>query len=144
MITSLMINPRLSANAIKEVKYTIDPYDKAQGPVRAMQKFTVILLTTQGTDELHPWFGTELPAITRMNMSNKEEIKLFVKDQVSSAISQFFRLQAGEAKQNNQTIFDVITDIELVGIRVNQFNRLAIDIRFTPAKRESVIYSLEV
>lgn len=143
MITSLMINPRLSTTK-KEVKYTIDPYDKAQGPVRAMQKFTVILLTTQGTDELHPWFGTELPSITRMNMANKEEIKLFVKDQVSSAISQFFRLQAGEAKQNTQTVFDVITDIELVGIRVSQFNRLAIDIRFTPAKRESVIYSLEV
>lgn len=144
MISGLIMNPRLNPLDIRQVFYTMDPYDKSEGPVRAMQKFTVILLTTKGTDALHPWLGTQMSSLPRMNLTQGTELKLFVKDQVNEAISQFFRLQAQERTQNDQTVYDVITDIEFLGVEVKDKNRLAVTVRFTPAARESVIYSLDV
>ena len=143
MISGLLLTPKLTVNTINTVDYTLKPYDTAEGPTRAMQKFVVILLTTQGTDALHPWLGTNLKSVTKMNINAGNEVILFVKDQINKAVSQFFRLQANEGQQNNQTVYDIITDIELMDIGISKNNRIVVTLKFTPAARESIFYSLE-
>lgn len=145
MISGLIINPRLEKNVGPvEVLYTLDPYDKAEGPVRAMQKFTVILMTTVGTDSFRPWFGTYISRLCRMNIINKTETQLFVRDQVSEAIRQFFKLQSEEYAQNTQTADDLITSIELLELTINDQNQIFLKIKFTPARYASVVYSMKL
>lgn len=145
MISGLIINPRLEGKVGPvEVKYTLDPYDKAEGPVRAMQKFTVILMTTVGTDPLRPWFGTYLSRLCRMNIVDRTETQIFVRDQVSEAIRQFFVLQSAESSQNIQSSDDVISSIELVNLDINDANQISLEIKFVSAKYSSIIYSMKI
>lgn len=145
MISGLIINPKLERGAGRvEVKYTLDPYTSAAGPVRAMQKFTVILMTTVGTDSFRPWFGTQLPKICRMNIVDKTETQIFIRDQVTEAIRQFFKLQNDEASQNTQTADDVITSIELIDLTISKANQVSLTIRFVPARYSSVVYSMKL
>lgn len=145
MISGLIVNPRLESNVGKtEVLYSLDPYDKAEGPVRAMQKFTVILMTTVGTDPLRPWFGTYLSRLCKMNIVDRTETQLFVRDQVSDAIRQFFSLQSAEGGQNKQGADDVISSIELVSLNINDANQISLEIKFVSAKYSSIIYSMKI
>lgn len=145
MISGLIINPLLEPNkGPVEVKYTLDPYTKVEGPLRAMQKFTVILMTTVGTDPLRPWFGTYISRLCRMNIVDRTETKLFIRDQISEAIRQFFLLQSGESSQNIQTADDLISSIELVDVSINEANQVSINIKFVSAKYTSVIYSMKI
>ena len=145
MISSLIMNPRLEPNVgPAKLNYTLDPYDKAEGPLRAMQKFAVILLTTVGSDPIRPWFGTYISRLCRMNVVDRTETKIFVRDQVSEAIRQFFKLQSEEATQNRQTADDVITSIELVDLDLSADNNVFLRIKFESIKYSSVIYSMRL
>jgi len=145
MISGLIMTPRLESNiGPVRVTYTLDPYDKVAGPLRAMQKFTVILMTGVGTDPIRPWFGTKLSKLVRMNVVDTTETKVFVRDQVSEAIRQFFKLQSLESSQNTQTADDIITSIELISLDINAANQISITVRFTPAKAASIVYSMKV
>ena len=145
MISGLIMTPRLESNVGPvRVRYTLDPYDKVAGPLRAMQKFTVILMTGGGTDPIRPWFGTKLSKLVRMNVVDTTETKVFVRDQVSEAIRQFFKLQSLESSQNTQTADDIITSIELISLDINAANQISITVRFTPAKAASIVYSMKV
>lgn len=145
MIKGLLINPQLEKNVGKQlVTCTLNPYTTAEGPIRAMQKFLVILLTTVGSDSMRPWFGTYMPQMLHMNIVNRTETQLFIREQVSEAIRQFFKLQSGEATQNNQEAIDLISSIELTDLTINNSNQIFLNIKFTPAKQESIIYSLKL
>lgn len=145
MIKGLLINPQLEKNVGKQiVTCTLNPYTTAEGPVRAMQKFLVILLTTVGSDSMRPWFGTYMPQMLHMNIVNRTETQLFIREQVSEAIRQFFKLQSGEATQNNQEAIDLISSIELTDLTINNSNQIFLNIKFTPVKQESIIYSLKL
>lgn len=145
MISGLIINPRLNPKGYKDqVLYTLDPYDTVSGPLRAMQKFTAIMMTTKGTDPIRPWFGTHISQLCRMNIVNREETKLLIKDEISDAVDQFFKLQAEESFRNRQTSHDVIVSIDLVAVDINLSNQIAFNIRFTPLKQESIVYSIEL
>lgn len=145
MISGLIMHPRLESNVgPQRVGYTLDPYDKVEGPLRAMQKFTVILMTSIGTDPLRPWFGTRISKLVRMNIIDLTETQVFIRDQVSDAIRQFFKLQNAENSQNTQTADDIITSIELISIDINNANQISLTIRFTSAKYSSVIYSMKL
>lgn len=145
MISGLPINPRLKdVGVIQRVTYTLNPYDKAEGPIRAMQKLMIILLTTVGTDPIRPWFGTKLSRICMMNTANNEETKLLISDEVSEGIRQFFKLQSEEFNQNNQTANDIIKSIELMDISIDANRRVSLKIKFTPLRYASIVYSLSV
>ena len=145
MIKGLLINPQLEKNVGKQlVTCTLNPYTTAEGPIRAMQKFLVILLTTVGSDSMRPWFGTYMPQMLHMNIVNRAETQLFIREQVSEAIRQFFKLQSGEATQNNQEAIDLISSIELTDLTINNSNQIFLNIKFTPVKQESIIYSLKL
>lgn len=145
MIKGLLINPQLEKNVGKQlVTCTLNPYTTAEGPIRAMQKFLVILLTTVGSDSMRPWFGTYMPQMLHMNIVNRTETQLFIREQVSEAIRQFFKLQSSEATQNNQEAIDLISSIELKDLTINNSNQIFLNIKFTPVKQESIIYSLKL
>lgn len=145
MIKGLLINPQLEKNVGKQlVTCTLNPYTTAEGPIRAMQKFLVILLTTVGSDSMRPCFGTYMPQMLHMNIVNRTETQLFIREQVSEAIRQFFKLQSGEATQNNQEAIDLISSIELTDLTINNSNQIFLNIKFTPVKQESIIYSLKL
>ena len=145
MIKGLLINPQLEKNVGKQlITCTLNPYTTAEGPIRAMQKFLVILLTTVGSDSMRPWFGTYMPQMLHMNIVNRTETQLFIREQVSEAIRQFFKLQSGEATQNNQEAIDLISSIELTDLTINNSNQIFLNIKFTPVKQESIIYSLKL
>ena len=116
----------------------------AEGPLRAVQKFSVILMTTQGSDTLRPWFGTKLSRLSRMNIVDRVETELFIRDQVTEGIRQFFKLQAEESTQNAQTANDLITSIELMEVAINDANQIYVVIKLTPAKYSSIVYSIPV
>lgn len=145
MISSLIMNPRLEPNiGPVRLTYTLDPYDKAEGPLRAMQKFAVILLTTVGSDPIRPWLGTYISRLSRMNIVDRTETKIFIRDQVSEAIRQFFKLQSEESQQNRQTADDVITSIELVELDLDADNHAFLRVKFESIKYSSVIYSMKL
>lgn len=145
MISGLMINPRLQeVGNIQRVSYTFNPYDKSEGPIRAMQKLMVILLTTVGSDPIRPWFGTKLSRVCMMNTVSNEETKMLITDEVSEGIRQFFKLQSEEFNQNKQTANDVIKSVELLDITINDRRRVSLKIKFTPLRYASVVYSLTV
>ena len=145
MISGLLINPQLISNVgLKQLKYTLEPYKEAQGPLRAVQKFAIILMTTQGSDSLRPWFGTKMSRLSRMNIVDRVETELFIRDQVTEGVRQFFKLQAEESVQNAQTADDLITSIELLEVDINTANQVSVVIKLTPAKYSAVIYSIPV
>lgn len=145
MISGLLINPQLISNVgPKQLKYTLEPYKEAQGPLRAVQKFAIILMTTQGSDSLRPWFGTKMSRLSRMNIVDRVETELFIRDQVTEGVRQFFKLQAEESVQNAQTADDLITSIELLEVDINTANQVSVVIKLTPAKYSAVIYSIPV
>ena len=145
MISGVLINPQLISNVgPKQLKYTLEPYKEAQGPLRAVQKFAIILMTTQGSDSLRPWFGTKMSRLSRMNIVDRVETELFIRDQVTEGVRQFFKLQAEESVQNAQTADDLITSIELLEVDINTANQVSVVIKLTPAKYSAVIYSIPV
>lgn len=148
MIHGLGLTEYFSRNKIpykKKIAYRLLEATPMKGPLRSMQKFVVILMTGIGSDPLHPWFGTKLSRMNRMNMTNTNELTYFIKEQCMSGINQFFNLQAQEAKQNSQTNLDVINTIELTKIEVNKQTRnINITFRIKPLKSEAIEYTLEI
>ena len=145
MISGLIMTPSLDINiGTVIVTFTLDHYDQVAGPLRSMQKFTVILMTGVGTDPFRPWDGTKLSKLVRMNVVDTTDTKVFVRDQVSEAIRQFFKLQSLESSQNTQTADDIITSIELISLDINAANQISMTVRFTPAKAASIVYSMKV
>ena len=101
-------------------------------------------MTTQGSDSLRPWFGTKMSRLSRMNIVDRVETELFIRDQVTEGVRQFFKLQAEESVQNAQTADDLITSIELLEVDINTANQVSVVIKLTPAKYSAVIYSIPV
>lgn len=145
MISGLLITSRLKPGyGPEKVSYTLNPYDKAQGPIRAMQKFAVILMTTKGTDPLRPWFGTYLTKLYRMNVQLNGETLTFVRDQISSAIKQFFQLQAKESVQNKeaQETYDLVDSITVTDISLDAENHINVTLLFNLVDYGAVYYSI--
>ena len=146
MRVSLLIQPKLDRNygpqGRQRVMYATDPYNLAEGAVRAFQRFCAIALSTKGTDTLRPWLGTELPQLPRYNIHMVDEMKLFVRDQVRDAIKQFFILQREE--QDSYAEEDIMTAIDIISIDINDRNKVTIQLRFTPQNLQGILLSLEV
>lgn len=142
MKKSVLMQPLLSyKRGTVRVIYETNPYGVAEGPLRSMQKYSVIALTTQGSDKLRPWFGTKLSEVPLMNVYNTKELELFIRDQVKEATRQFFLLQNGDTTLSSE---DVIDSIELKGVSIKNTNNILIEIRFYPLKGDSITLSLEV
>ena len=142
MMKSVLMQPRLNAKVgAVRINYQINPYDFAAGPLRAMQKYAVIALTTKGTDTIRTWFGTNLASLPLMNMYNIKEVELFIRDQIKEATKQFFLLQKEESSTDRR---DIIDSIELKGITIDSKNNIIIEVMFYPLDREAVILSLQV
>jgi hypothetical protein len=142
MKTGVLMQPLLNYRlGTVRITYQTDPYLKAVGPIRSMQKYTVIALTTKGTDTLRPWFGTHLAQLPLMNMYNTAEVELFIRDEVKEATKQFFIIQNDDTNLKSE---DIIDSIELKSISINNRNNIAIEIMFYPLKGDSISLSLEV
>lgn len=143
MKKGVLMQPLLQYNKGRvSVAYETDPYGVAQGPIRAMQRYIVIVMSTLGTDALRPWFGTNLNALPSMNISSVAEIQLYVKDEIKSATAQFFRLQEEEASSTYP--IDVIQSIELLNVEVSDTNNVRLDVMFYPLQSDSIKLSIEV
>ena len=128
----------------EKVSYTLKPKYNVKGPSRSIQKFVVILMTTLGTDPIRPWFGTLLNKLYLMNVAKGDTTSAFVKEQVLSAISQYFRLQSEEAVQNGAecTDDDKIQSIDVVSITVDAEHHVIATLRFVPVNANAIIYSV--
>ncbi|MDD2230753.1 MAG: hypothetical protein PHY48_15310 [Candidatus Cloacimonetes bacterium] len=141
MKKGILMQPRLSTRkGAMRVTYDTNPYVYAKGPIRCMQRYAVIALTTKGSDALKPSFGTRLVELPLMNMYNEVEMQLFIKDQVKDASKQFFLLQDSELN----SAVDVVTSIELESVYISEQNTIVIKIRFYPLTSDAVTLSLEV
>lgn len=142
MKKGVLMQPKLSyRRGAVRVTYETNPYGIAEGPIRSMQKYAVIALTTKGSDSIRPWFGTRLSELPLMNMYNTTEVELFIKDEVKEATRQYFLLQNAEP---NLTPDDIIDSIELQGISINNRNNIVIVIRFYPLTGTAIALSLEM
>lgn len=142
MKTGVLMQPLLSyQRGTVRITYETDPYLRAEGPIRSMQKFAVIALTTKGSDAIRPWFGTNLSQLPLMNMYNEREVELFIRDEVREAIKQFFIIQSDDT---GLTTDDIIDSIELINISINSRNNILIEIMFYPQNGDAIKYSLEV
>lgn len=132
-----------NSNVKQEIKYTLYTKDGIAGPLRAMHKFVVIMLTTKGSDPLHPWFGTYINDMITSNTNNKEETILSIREEANEAIKQFFKLQALEGTSNYQTDVDVINSIEILNIDIDIHNKVTMTIKFKPLKESSIVFSID-
>lgn len=146
MKIGILIQPKLNKKhgtlGPVSVTYTTDPYNLAQGVIRSFQRFAAIALTTAGTDSIRPWLGTALPQLPKYNIHSAEEMRLFVRDEVRKAISQFFILQAQEI--STYADIDIITAIDIVSVDIVNVNRISIKLQFTPKTLRAIVMSLEV
>lgn len=142
MKKSVLMQPKLSyRRGTVRVTYETNPYGIAAGPLRSMQKYAVIALTTKGTDGIRPWFGTKLAELPLMNMYNTKEVELFIRDQVKDATRQFFLLQSQDHNLGEE---DIINSIELKNIEISERGNILIEIMFYPLQGSSIELSLEV
>ena len=129
MKRGILMEPYLQeGSGYKLIAFETDPYSYAVGPIRAVQKFSVICLTSVGTDPLNPKFGTNIPRIARSTTSDKGALQALIKKEINSAIDQFFRLQAKEIDQ--LTDHDRITRITLESVEVDNLNKVRISVSF--------------
>lgn len=148
MKKSVLIQPLLSrAPGPMRVRYALNTENVAEGPVRAMQRFIAIALTTAGTDPFRPPFGTKLNHVIRMNANpkneaSKRELELFIRDNVNDAIGQFFIFQ--EAELSTLYEEDIITSIEIQSIEIHDDFTIMVIIRFYPKDGDAVTLSLGV
>ena len=141
MKQGVLMQPMLTrSSSAQAVTYTTDPYKKVLGPLRSMQKYAVILLTTKGTDPLRKWFGTNLSKLPLMNMYDETAVKLFIKDEVKDANTQFLTIQKDDS---GLTANDIITSIELVGVTITSTNNIKIELMFYPQVGTAVSYSIQ-
>lgn len=139
--SGVLIEPRFKENrALCQVTFETNPYDIAQGLVRNIQKFMVIMLTTKGTDVIRPWFGTYFSSLPRTNIGSPADIKLFVKDQVADAQAQFIKLQGTDAKTLDAV--DTVTNITISDIVITSTNKVAVYLLFTGGSQEAITVSL--
>ena len=139
--TGVLIEPRFrKSGGIIRVTYETNPYDKATGLLRIVQKFSVILLTTKGSDKVRPWFGTYFPRLPQMNIGVKADLDIFVKDQVADAKSQFDVLQ-GEDK-STLSPDDYLQDVKILGVEVVNTNNVVVSLRFISATEQSLEQAL--
>lgn len=148
MKKSVLIQPLLSrAPGPMQVRYALDTQNAAEGPIRSMQRFISIALTTAGTDPFRPSFGTNLNHVARMNVNpkneaSKRELELFIRDNINDAIGQFFVFQ--EADMDTLYDEDIITSIELQSIEIRDDFTIMVILRFYPKDGDSVTLSLGV
>jgi hypothetical protein len=136
----VLMQPRLDASGnIVLVKYDTNPYQYAVGVIRSIQKFSVVLLTTKGTDPIRPWFGTLFSSLLKMNITNKTDLDVFVNDQVDDAKNQFFTLQ-----NEDTTLIEVdrISNIKLVSVELSETGAISVTIRFYASSGDSVTISV--
>ena len=139
--TGVLIEPRFrKSGGIIRVTYETNPYDKATGLLRIVQKFSVILLTTKGSDKVRPWFGTYFPVLPQMNIGVKADLDIFVKDQVADAKSQFDILQSED--KSTLSPDDYLQDVKILGIEVVNTNNVVVSLRFISATDKSLEQAL--
>lgn len=146
MKISVLIQPKLKRpygeSGPTRVYYDTDPYNVAEGALRSFQRFVAIALTSVGTDSIRPWLGTALPQLPMYNIHVEDEMKLFVRDEVRKAITQFFTLQSQEI--DTYSDMDIITAIDIVSVDILEGNRISIKLKFTPKNARAITMSLEV
>ena len=139
--SGVLIEPRFrKSGGIIRVTYETNPYDKATGLLRIVQKFSVVLLTTKGSDKVRPWFGTYFSRLPQMNIGVKADLDIFVRDQVADAKSQFDILQ-GEDK-STLAPDDYLRDVKILGIEVVNTNNVVVSLRFISATEQSLEQAL--
>ena len=131
----------VTSGLLQRVTFETDPYSTAEGVLRNVQKYCVILLTHVGTDKLHPKFGTDLASLPLMNIHSYAEIRLFINDQIKSASEQFFSIQNMDKTLSS---IDVLTSVELVSINITDTNKISITLKFIPKMAEAITLSIRV
>ena len=148
MKKSVLIQPLLSpAPGPMQIRYALNTQNAAEGPIRSMQRFIAIALTTEGTDPFRPTYGTNLNHVVRMNVNpknetSKRELDLFIRDNVNDAIGQFFVFQ--EADLDTLYDEDIITSIEIQSIEIRDDFTIMVVLRFYPKDGDAVTLSLGV
>lgn len=141
MKRGVLIEPYVQeGSGYKLISFETDPYSYAVGPIRAVQKFSIICLTSVGTDPLNPKFGTNIPRIARSTTSDKGALQALIKKEINSAIDQFFKLQAKEVDQ--LTDYDRITRITLESVDVDAFNKVQISVSFNTKSGGKIVIPL--
>jgi hypothetical protein len=141
MKAGVLIQPKLRYGKTRIV-YETNPYKLAEGVSRAMQRYSVIALTVKGSDSLRPWFGTALPDIPKMNVSDKKQLEILVRDQLKDAIDQFFILQQLEIETMQDE--DIMDSIAIGEVTVTDSNGVHAQVIFYPRSGEAVDIALEV
>ena len=139
--SGVLMEPRFKKEGgITRVIYETNPYDKATGLLRIVQKFSVVLLTTKGSDTVRPWFGTLFSLLPQMNIGKKSDLDVFVRDQVNDARAQFDILQNED--RSTLSADDYLNNVEILGIEVVNTNNVVVSLRFTSATEQALEYSL--
>lgn len=140
MKKGVLIQQRYNAKGVvTKVKYTINPYDSAQGLLRVVQRYAVILLTTKGTDPIRPWFGTNFNAILQSNISSTRQTELYVRDCVSDAQTQILDFQNSEVGLNED---DKLQSVQLTNFTIDEDSHLIVTLKFTGYSKEAITVSL--
>lgn len=130
MKKGVLIEPFLvEGNGYTEISFETNPYAYARGPIRQVQKFAIICLTSIGSDPLNPSFGTNIHKLTRSTISDKGALNTLIRKEMTSAIKQFFTIQAKEAAE--LTPEDTVSRITLEKIEIDKWNRIKIFVSFT-------------
>lgn len=141
MKKGILMEPYLKEDTgYTQIAFETNPYSYAAGPIRGVQKFAVICLTSLGSDPLNPKFGTNIPKLVRSTTSDKGALQTLVRKEINSAIDQFFKLQAEEVAQ--LTDADRITRITLEKVEVDRQNRVQIYVSFTTKEGNKVTIPL--
>ena len=140
MKTGLLIVPLVSSGIgpIK-ITYNLHPTQECSGISRAIQLLNVIILTTKGSDSLHPNFGTHLSSLPVMSVGIGNEATLFVRDELNDAIQQFFDLQRADTKLTDE---DLISSISVNSISTDASNRVTAKLHIKPKLTYAVIASI--
>lgn len=124
-----------------KISFVVDPYTIAEGAVRNIQKYCVILLTLPGSDTLRPTMGTYFANIPRMNIRTKDAMRLFIHDQVEAATRQFFSIQSDMSGLVDD---DKLSGVEIADISFSTDNKITVILKFNTLTSEAVLLSLKV
>lgn len=140
MKTVLMQPKLVNKRGAVRITYSTDPYLIATGALRSMQRFAAIALTTRGTDTIRPWFGTILPQFPLMTMGDRVTILAEARAELQDAISQFFIIQDSMVDQLADA--DLIDTIDIVDVRIQNYNSLYMEVRFYPRNSAAITLSI--
>lgn len=139
---SIIMQPLLASNGSRTtVVFETDPYTVAQGVIRNIQKYCVLLLTNKGTDTLHPYFGTQFATIPLRNISTLTEMRLFISDQIKDATNQFFAMQNADTTLVED---DILIGVSVVSIDISNISKISVTLKFVPKTSNAITLSLSV